>query len=144
MAEETTVQLRVQVIDLGARVLDLQVPTYLPARDLTVRLARDAGLEAWWPGNRRRRFWLRARGRLVQEDERLADLGVVNGELIYLLPEPPDGTVAEQPPELPVTRGYAGAGVPVLIGSVLATLAWAGAWGMALTAARGPVVVVLH
>ena len=46
---EQTVTLRVQVIDMRSFTLDLQVPTYLPAQDLTQRIARDVlqvGLQA--------------------------------------------------------------------------------------------------
>ena len=69
---------RVQVIDLQSFTLDLTLPTYLPARDLSQRIARDAGLTAYDDQAKRRRYWMRARGRLVQEHETLADLGVVN------------------------------------------------------------------
>ena len=91
-AESTVVNLRVQVIAMKSFTLDLQVPTYLPARDLTQRVARDAGLDAFWGDGRRRLYWLRARGRLMLDDEKLSDLGVINGELVYLLPEPPAGS----------------------------------------------------
>ncbi len=131
---QQTVQVRVQVVDLNSFTLDLQVPTYLPARDLTHRVAQDAGLGAFWPDGRRRLFWLRARGRLLQEHETLGDLGVVNGELVYLLPEPPAGSgVAEQPPEFPQSQGYAGKGLLVLLAATAGVLVWGLAWGVALT-----------
>src|SRR6478735_8832344 len=96
--------------------LDLQVPTYLPARDLTQRVARDAGLDAFWPDGKRRLYWLRARGRLMSDEEKLQDLGVVNGELVYLLPEPPAGSgVFEQPPDYPEQHPYSGAGTLALL-----------------------------
>ena len=44
-----TVPVHVQVIDLDPFALDMVVPTYLPASDLTQRVARDAGLGAYWP-----------------------------------------------------------------------------------------------
>ncbi|MFN7146724.1 MAG: EsaB/YukD family protein, partial [Myxococcota bacterium] len=118
MDEQNVVQVRVQVIDMKSFTLDLQVPTYLPARDLTQRVARDAGLDSHWDDGRRRLYWLRARGRLMGDDEKLSDLGVVNGELVYLLLEPPAGSgVVEQGPDYPETHGYAGAGTLVLLGS---------------------------
>ena len=46
--DSQTVTVRVQVIDMESFTLDLRVPNYLPARDLTQRIARDAGLEAHW------------------------------------------------------------------------------------------------
>jgi uncharacterized ubiquitin-like protein YukD len=138
------VVVRVQVIDLKSFVLDLQVPTYLPARDLTQRIARDAGLDAYWPDGKRRLYWLRARGRLVADDEKLQDLGVINGELVYLLPEPPAGSgVVEQPPEYPETHPYLGAGWAMLFGSLGMVAVWAVAWGVALAKARTlPVVII--
>jgi len=142
--EQNVVNLRVQVIDMKSFTLDLQVPTYLPARDLTQRVARDAGLTAHWEDGKRRLYWLRARGRLMNDDEKLSDLGVVNGELVYLLPEPPAGSgVAEQAPEYPVTHDYAGAGTLALGGSLALTLGWAVAWGIALAADRSFVVVTV-
>jgi uncharacterized ubiquitin-like protein YukD len=131
--EASVVNLRVQVIDLRSFTLDLQVPTYLPARDLTQRVARDAGLDAYWPDGRRRLYWMRARGRLMREDEKLQDLGVIDGELIYLLPEPPAGSgVLEQPPEYPETHPYAGAGWVTLFAAFFLVVAWSIGWGLAL------------
>lgn len=136
-ASQQTVHLRVQVVDLKSFTLDLQVPTYLPARDLTQRIARDAGLSAYWEGGRRRLYWLRARGRLLQDEETLGALGVVDGELVYLLPEPPPGSgVAEQVPDYPATRGYAGKGTLALVGSLFGVMLYAVGWGAALTVQR--------
>jgi uncharacterized ubiquitin-like protein YukD len=138
------VLLRVQVIDLKSFVLDLQVPTYLPARDLTQRIARDAGLEAYWPDGKRRLYWLRARGRLLGDDEKLKELGVINHELVYLLPEPPHGSgVVEQPPEYPETHPYFGAGWGMLFGSLAMVFVWAVAWGISLVHARAiPTIII--
>lgn len=142
--DQNVVQLRVQVIDLRSFTLDLQVPTYLPAKDLSQRVARDAGLEAYWPDGRRRLFWIRARGRLMTEGEKLSDLGVVNGELVYFLPEPPPGSgVAEQVPEYPETRDYAGAGYPALFGSLALVAAWGVLWGVVLAEDRSLWVTTL-
>lgn len=132
--EENVVNVRVQVIDVKAFTLDLQVPTYLPSRDLTQRIARDAGLDAYWPDRTRRLYWLRARGRLMTEEERLSDLGVINGELVYLLPQPPKGSgVIEQTPEYPVTHDYPAAGWLTVIGSLFVVLAFAVGWGVAIS-----------
>ncbi|MDP2308735.1 MAG: EsaB/YukD family protein [Pseudomonadota bacterium] len=142
--EQNVVQVRVQVIDMKSFTLDLQVPTYLPARDLTQRVARDAGLDSHWDDGRRRLYWLRARGRLMGDDEKLSDLGVVNNELVYLLPEPPAGSgVLEQPPDYPQTHDYAGAGTLALLGSLSLVLLWAVGWGIALSQERSIVVVSL-
>jgi uncharacterized ubiquitin-like protein YukD len=144
VSESAVVHLRVQVVDMESHTLDLQVPLYLPARDLTQRIARDAGLEAYWPDGRRRLYWLRARGRLVGEDEKLESLGVIDGELVYLLPEPPAGSgVMEQPPEYPRTHDYAGAGFLNLFASLGGVAAWAIGWGIALVHSRSLGVVLL-
>lgn len=140
--QQQTVTVRVQVVDMDAFTLDLQVPTYLKARDLTQRVARDAGLKAHWDNGRRRLYWLRARGRLLGDDETLGDLGVIDGELVYLLPEPPAGSgVLEQPPDYPVTRGYAGRGTLALVGSLFGVLLWAIGWGLALSVHRTELTV---
>lgn len=142
--DASVVQLRVQVVDLQPRTLDLQVPTYLRAGDLTQRIAQDAGLEAKWSDNKRRLFWLRARGRLLRDDETLGDLGVVNNELVYLLPEPPHGSgVVETPAEYPETHDYSGAGWLTLAGSFSGVTAWALIWGIALTSDRGLLITTL-
>ncbi len=144
LKDQQTVQVRVQVIDMNSFTLDLRVPTYLPARDLTQRIARDAGLDAYWPDGRRRLYWLRARGRLLQDGENLGDLGVINGELVYLLPEPPAGSgVLEQPPDYPENRGYAGKGTAPLLGSVFTILLWGLGWGAALSVERTAWTVML-
>ncbi len=140
---DQTVHLRVQVVDMKSFTLDLQVPTYLPARDLTQRVARDAGLEAHWPDGRRRLYWLRARGRLVTDDETLAELNVVNGELVYLLPEPPAGSgVLEQEPDYPQNRGYPGKGLVNIVLSFVMVCLWALGWGLALTVERSLLTVI--
>ncbi len=142
--EEQTVQVRVQVIDMRSFTLDLRVPTYLPAQDLTQRIARDAGLTAHWDNGQRRLYWLRARGRLLNEKETLRELGVVDGELVYLLPEPPPGSgVLEQDPNYPVTHDYAAQGIATLVGTVVLVMGWAVAWGAALSMSRGLWVSIL-
>lgn len=133
-----TVTVRVQVVDVESAALDLVVPTYLPAKDVTQRIARDASLGAYWPDGKRRSFWLRARGRLLGEDERLQDLGVVSGELIHILPQPPEGSeVVERPPEYPRAKGYRGGNMVVMAGTALSTIAFAVLWGLSLTVESG-------
>ncbi|MBN1336753.1 MAG: hypothetical protein JXB39_12415 [Deltaproteobacteria bacterium] len=144
MEPRQTVQVRVQVVDLRSFTLDLVVPTYLPARDLTHRIARDAGLESHWPDGRRHLYWLRARGRLLGDDEKLGDLGIVDGELVYFLPEPPLGSgVVEQTPDYPQTHSYAGRGIWALLASIVGVCAWSLAWGVALSVDRSLLVVTL-
>ena len=139
-----TVTVRVQVVDMQPFTLDLQVPTYLPARDLTQRIARDAGLEAYWQDGRRRLYWLRARGRLVGDQECLSDLAVVNGELVYLLPEPPASSgVMERPPNYPKNHGYQAKGTIALLGTLFGTFLWTVAWGVALGELRNNYTVAL-
>jgi hypothetical protein len=141
---QQTVRVRVQVVDMKSFTLDLELPTYLPARDLTQRVARDAGLNAFWTDGRRRLYWLRARGRLLQDEETLGDLGVIDQELVYLLPEPPQGSgVLEQVPDYPENRGYTGKGTLTLLGSVAGVMAWATGWGTALIIDRNLLTVIV-
>ena len=44
-----TVQVQIQVIDVNSFSLSLILPTFRPASDLTVRIAKDAGLDSTWP-----------------------------------------------------------------------------------------------
>jgi len=143
VSEAESIPLRVQVIDMRPRTLDLVVPTYLPARDLTQRVARDAGLQAYWPDGRRRRFWIRARGRVVGDDERLSDVGVIANELVHLLPEPPNNEVEEQYPDYPETHDYPASGTLAILGGVVSLLLWSAGWGVALSAGPGILGVVL-
>lgn len=139
-----TVQVRVQVIDMEPFALDLVVPTYIPARDLTQRVARDAGLGAYWEDGTRRSFWLRARGRVVGDDEKLEAFLPVPGELLHLLPQPPAGSgIAERPPEFPVTHPYAGAGWGNVASNLAFLVGWTLAWSALLTVQTGLVVGVV-
>jgi len=136
-SDAQTVTVRVQVVDMQPFLLDLQVPSYLPARDLTQRIARDAGLTAYWEDGRRRLYWLRARGRLLGDGETLAELGVINSELVYLLPEPPAGVgVVERPPDYPVNIGYPAKGTVALLTALSFTVFWTIGWGVALSELR--------
>ena len=143
--EAGIVPVRIQIVDVEPKILDLTLPTYLPAKDLTQRVARDAGLGAWWEDKgERRRFYLRARGRLLADEEKLEDLGVVPYELLHLLPEPPPGSgLEERPPEYPPNRGYAAAGNLSVAGGMLGVLVWTGLWAMALTVTDGWMVGLL-
>ena len=128
-----TVVVRVQVIDMQPQVLDVVVPTYLNAGNLTQRIARDAGLQSYWPDRSRRLYWMRARGRLMAENETLADLGVIDNELVYLLPQPPQGMgVLEQNPDYPEVKGYAGKGLPLLISTLVGGFVWSVFWSLAV------------
>lgn len=139
--EAGTVPVHVQVIDLQPFSLDMTVPTYLPARDLTQRVARDAGLGAYWEDGTRRTFYLRARGRLLQDEEKLEQFGVVPYELVHLLPQPPEGSgLEERPPEYPANKGYAGAGNLALAVSLMVVFVWTGLWAVALS--ESPSIVV--
>ena len=129
-----TITVRVQVVDVESAALDLVLPTYLPAKDVSQRIAMDAGLGRTWPDGTRRTFWLRARGRLLGEEERLADLGVRDGELIHILPQPPEGDgLHERFPDYPRTVGYRGG----RLGAALTALATVGfialLWSISLT-----------
>jgi hypothetical protein len=133
-----TVPVRVQVIDVAPFSLDLVVPAYLPVRDLTQRVARDAGLGGYWPDGTRREYYLRARGRLMGPDEKLQELGIVPHELLHLLPQPPPGSALdERTPEYPSTHGYVGAGNLNVALGLIVVLAWTGAWSAALTLSLG-------
>ena len=139
--EAGTVAVRVQVIDTEPFSLDMTVPTYLPARDLTQRVARDAGLGAFWPDGTRRKFYLRARGELLAEEDRLADYGVVQGELLHLLPEPPPGSsVEERAPNYPTTTHNAFNRTMAIGSRTLSLVFWTLLWGIALSALPGAIV----
>lgn len=139
-----TVPVHLQIVDVEPKSLTLTLPAYLPASDLTQRIARDAELEAFWPDKSRRVYYLRARGRLMQPTERLKDLGIVPYELLHVLPEPPkDSGIVERPPEYPANKGYSGAGNVNIAFGLLVILAWTSAWSMALTVDQGPLTGLL-
>jgi len=129
-----TVQIRVQVVDVDPAALDMIVPTYIAAKDLSQRIARDANLGAYWPDGTRRAFWIRARGRILGEDEKLDSLGVVNGELLHVLPQPPANSgVIERPPELPPPEENKILSSLRLARAVVALLVFAVIWAVALS-----------
>jgi len=138
MSDARSVPVYVQVIDRESELLPLTVPVYLPVRDLTTRVARDAGLEAFWPDGRRRSFHLRARGRLLLPDETLQDLDIVDHELLHLLPEPPTGGgIVERPARYGAPRERPGwrRGVGVALAAV-GLLAFVVADGVAVSVSR--------
>ena len=129
-----TVPIRLQVIDMEPFALDLEVPAYLAVGDLTHRLATDAGLAPHWEDGTRRTFFLRARGRVLQPEEKLQDLGIVPFELLHLLPQPPVGSgVQERPPEYPELAGYAAGGKLQLLGGFVQLLFWFFLWAFAIS-----------
>ena len=144
MEHQQTIQVRIQVIDMKPQVLDLRVPVYLKASDLSQRIIRDAGLEPFWPNRKRKLYWMRARGRLLQDHETLQELGVIDNELIYILPQPlPEMGVVEQNPDYPKVNDYLGQGLPLLVFMLFAIIAWSFCWGFAINASRHLLVSIL-
>ena len=126
------------------QVLDLRVPVYLKASDLSQRIIRDAGLEPFWPNRKRKLYWMRARGRLLHDHETLQELGVIDNELIYILPQPlPEMGVMEQSPDYPKVNDYLGQGLPLLIFMLFAIISWSFCWGIAINASRHLFVSIL-
>lgn len=143
MAQNLSVH--VQVIDKEPFRLPMTIPLYLTVEDLTTRVARDAGLEAFWPDGRRRSFYLRARGRLLRPEEKLQALNLVDNELLHLLPEPPaGGGIVERParypvePTRPAWRNALGTGF-----AALGLLAFAVADGLAVSVAQSAITPAL-
>ena len=135
MSEAQTIQVRVQVIDVQPSTLDLVLPAFLPVNDLVQRIARDAGLDSFTEDGRRRTFWLRARGRVMEPEETLSDLQIVAYETLHLLPEPPQASgVIEHRGAIPDIRPPEGG---LRQGLALAwPLIWALLWGLVLTVER--------
>ncbi len=128
------VRLRIQVIDIEPRQLDVTVPKYIPVSDLSQRVVRDAGMMSHWPNRFRRHYYVHARGRMLDHSETLESVGLVDGELIYLLPQPDAALgVLEQNPEYPEVKPYLGQGMVQLMLSLCAVLAFSFLWGMALS-----------
>jgi hypothetical protein len=134
-ADAGTVQIRVQVVDVEPAALDMIVPTYITAGDLSRRIAIDGNLGAFWPDGTRRLFWIRARGRILVEQEKLDDLGVVNGELIHILPQPPanSGVIERVPAIAPRPKGT-GKSIFRMIRGFLLLFVFAGLLALALSA----------
>ena len=133
MMEQNTVSLRVQVIDMEPQILDLRLPTFLKSSDLSQRIAREAGLQSYWPDRTRKLYALRARGRLLQPNETLGDLGVINNELLYILPQiRPDSPLFEQKPEYPVESTHSAGKLGTLITLLVIIMFFSVNWGLAL------------
>lgn len=132
------------MIDINPRQIDITVPRYLAADNLSQRIIRDAGLQSHWHSGYRRNYILRARGRILHPKETLEQLGVVDGEMIYLLPDPdPKDGVLEQNPEYPEVKPYLGQGSLKLVLTLLVILSFSFVWGMALTFSASWIVIVL-
>lgn len=128
------VRLRIQVIDINPRQLDVTVPKYIPVSDLSQRVVRDAGMMSHWPNRFRRHYYIHARGRMLDPAETLESVGLVDGELIYLLPQPDAQLgVLEQNPEYPEVKPYLGQGMAQLMLSLSGMLVFSFLWGMALS-----------
>ena len=128
-----TVVLRIQVIDMDPKTLDLTLPDYLRASDLSQRIARDAGLKTHWANNTRRLYQLRARGRLMHRNETLRDLNVVNNELIYILPQiSPNSHIQEQYPEYPEETKYIAGALSILLMLLCVIMFLSVCWGLSL------------
>ena len=133
MMEENTVSLRVQEIDMEPQILDLRLPTFLKSSDLSQRIAREAGLQAYWSDRTRKLYALRARGRLLAPNETLGDLGVINNELLYILPQIRLGSpLFEQQPEYPVESMRKAGKLSTLIILLVVIMFFSVNWGFAL------------
>jgi hypothetical protein len=134
MMEQNTVSLRVQVIDMEPQILDLRLPTFLKSSDLSQRIAREAGLQAYWPDRTRKLYALRTRGRMLQSNETLHDLRVVDNELLYILPQIRQGSqLQEQQPEYPAESSYAAGALSILLGLVVTIMFFSVNWGLSLS-----------
>ena len=139
-----SVPVRVQIIDVESRALDVVISPYLTAGDVTQRLVTDAGLQTHWEDGSRRKYWLRARGRVLDEAEKLQELGVVPYELLHLLPEPPKGSdVVEREPEYPPNRGYAASGMVNIGWSLAVIMIWSSLWSLGLSVDQRMLVVFI-
>lgn len=132
--EQNTVSLRVQVIDMEAQILDLRLPTFLKSSDLSQRIAREAGLQAYWPDRTRKLYALRTRGRMLQPNETLHDLRVIDNELLYILPQIRRGSpLQEQTPEYPSESSYAAGALSVLLILIVSIMFFSVNWGLSLS-----------
>ena len=137
MATSGAVEVIVQVVGLDPKTLQMSVPTYLRVEDLTQRVAVDSGLQPYWKDGSRRGFVLRARGRVLGGEERLADLDVQANELLHLLPEPPPGVQVRERPRGRERDGTASR-VAAAVAHALAVLAFTLGWFFALMQQPGP------
>lgn len=139
-----TVSIRVQVIDVESSTLELVVPTYIPAKDITQRIARDANLGAYWPDGTRRAYTLRARGRLLGPDERLDAFNIVPHELLHLLPQPPVPVeVIERPMDTRALRPQTGFDTGSIVLGFLFLVVFSVAWSVSLLESTSVLVGIL-
>ena len=137
-------RLRIQVIDRQPQQIDVTVPQYIPVSDLSQRVIRDAGLQSHWANRLRRHYYIFARGRMLDASETLENVGLVDGEVIYLLPQPDTQLgVVEQNPEYPDVKPYMGQGIVQLLFSLSGVLMFSFLWGMALSAQQNWIVTIL-
>ena len=138
------VRLRIQVIDIEPRQLDVTVPKYIPVSDLSQRVVRDAGMMSHWPNRFRRHYYIHARGRMLDHSETLESVGLVDGEVVYLLPQPDSQLgVLEQNPEYPEVNPYLGQGMVQLMLALSSVLVFSFLWGMALSVEQSPWTAIL-
>ena len=131
--QQNTVLLRVQVIDMEPKKLDLRLPIFLKASDVSQRIAREAGLQAFWPDNTRKLYALRARGRLLHPNETLGDLRIMDNELLYILPQIRSNTLKEQFPEYPEETNYAAGALSILCIQIFFIFFLSVNWGLSIT-----------
>jgi len=131
--QQNTVLLRVQVIDMEPKKLDLRLPLFLRASDVSQRIAREAGLQTFWPDNTRKLYALRARGRLLHPDETLGNLQIMDNELLYILPQiRPNTPLQEQYPEYPVETNYAAGALSILCIQISVIMFFSVNWGLSI------------
>ena len=137
-------RLRIQVIDQHPQQIDVSVPQYIPVSDLSQRVIRDAGMQSHWVNKLRRHYYIFARGRMLDASETLESIGLIDGEVIYLLPQPDARVgVVEQNPEYPEVKPYLGQGIQQLLLTLGALLSFSFLWGMALTAEQSMLLTIL-
>lgn len=140
----TELRLRIQVIDQNPQQIDVSVPQYIPVSDLSQRVIRDAGMQSHWTNRLRRHYYIFARGRMLDPKETLESVGLVDGEVIYLLPQPDAKLgVIEQNPEYPEVTPYLGQGIPQLLLTLSGVLVFSFLWGMALTTNQSMALTIL-
>jgi hypothetical protein len=81
---------------------------------------------------------------MLEHSETLESVGLVDGELIYLLPQPDAQLgVLEQNPEYPEVKPYLGQGLTQLMLSLFAVLLFSFLWGMALSVEQSTWTAIL-
>ena len=94
-------------------------------------------MQSHWANRFRRHYYIHARGRMLDHSETLESVGLVDGELIYLLPQPDAQLgVLEQNPAYPEVKPYLGQGLTQLMLTLFAVLLFSFLWGMALVLSK--------